>query len=64
MDNIFNLRGKLGTRLEKISKYYHHVSLKIFLLLFMSLLTASLVKNSRTLAGIYFILLKNVIDQT
>ena len=30
----------------------------------MSLLTAYIVKNNHILAGIYFIFLKNVVDQT
>ena len=31
---------------------------------FMSLLIASIVENSRTLPGIYFIFLENILDQT
>ena len=49
---------------QKVSKYYDRDCLKNFILLFMSLLTDSIVKNSHLLAGIYFIILKNVIDQT
>ena len=47
-----------------VSKYYEHDSLQNFILLFMSLLTALIVKNSHMLAGIYYIFLKNVLDQT
>ena len=38
--------------------------LQSFLFLFMSLVTVLIVKNSHILAGIYFIFLKNVHDQT
>ena len=34
-----------------------------FALLFMSLLTAQIIKNSHILAGFYFIFLKNTLDQ-
>ena len=44
---------------QNASKYNDHVCLQNFLLLFMSLLTAPIVKNNHTLAGIYIILLKN-----
>ena len=39
-------------------KIYDHDYLQNFLLLFLSLLTAPIVKNSHTLAGIYLIFLK------
>ena len=39
----------------KVSKYYEHDCLENFILLFMSLLTALIVKGSHFLAGIYFI---------
>ena len=39
-------------------------SLQNFLLLFIFLLTAPIVKNSYILAGIYFVFLKDVLDQT
>ena len=48
---------------QKVSKYYEHDCLQSFFPLFMSLSTASVVKNSHILAGIYFIFLKNVLDQ-
>ena len=38
--------------------------LQNFLLLFIFLLTAPIVKNSYILAGIYFVFLKDVLDQT
>ena len=37
--------------------------LQIFILLFTFLVTAPIVKNSHILTGIYFIFLKNVLDQ-
>ena len=43
---------------QKVSEYYDHDCLRNFLLLFISLLTASIVRNSHLLAGIYFIFLK------
>ena len=49
---------------QKFSKHYVHECLQNFLLHFMSLLTASISKNSGFLAEIYFIFLKNVLDQT
>ena len=49
---------------QKVSKCYDKDYLKNFLLLFLSLLTASVVKNSHFLARIYFIFLRIVTDQT
>ena len=49
--------GKL-VQTPKVSKYYENDSLQNFLLPFMSLLTALIVKTSLILAGIYFIFLK------
>ena len=49
---------------QKVSKYYESDFLQIFLLLFMSLLTAPIVKSSHIWARIYFIFLKNVLKQT
>ena len=49
---------------EKLLKYYVHHCLQNFLLLSMSLLTASIVEKSNFLAEIYLIFLKNVLDQT
>ena len=43
---------------QKISKYCEHDCPQNFLLLFMSLLTDLIVKNSQILAGIYFIFLR------
>ena len=43
---------------QNVSKYYEQYCLKNFILLFMSLLTAWIVKNSDIFAGIYFIFLK------
>ena len=43
---------------QKVSKYYVHDCLNYFLLLFMPLLTAPIVKSGHVLAGIYFMFLK------
>ena len=43
---------------QKVSKYYEHDFLRKFLLLFMSLLTALIVKSSHILAAISFKFLK------
>ena len=48
---------------EKVLKFYEHYCFQNFVLLFMSSLTASVVKNSHVLAGIFFIFLKNDLDQ-
>ena len=48
---------------QKVLKYYVHDFLQNFLLLFMFLLTAPIVKRSHILAGICSIFLKNVLDQ-
>ena len=42
---------------QEVSKYDDHDCLQNFILLLMSLLTTSIVKNSRILDGIYFIFL-------
>ena len=49
---------------QKVSKYYENDCLQHFLLLFMSLLTAIIVKNSHISARIWFIFPKNVLKQT
>ena len=49
---------------QKVSKYYEHDCMQKILLLFMALWTALVVKNNHILAGIYFIFLKNVLEQT
>ena len=43
---------------QKFSNYYDHDYQQNFIFLFMSLLTAPIVKNSPILAGIYFIFLE------
>ena len=43
---------------QKVLKYYENDCLQKFILLFMSLLTALIVKNSLILAVIYFIFIK------
>ena len=45
---------------QKVSKYYENDWLQNFFLLFMSLLTDPVVKNSHIEAGISFMFLKNV----
>ena len=47
---------------QKVSKYYDYDCLQNFLLLFMSLLTAPISKNSPILAGISCIFPKNILD--
>ena len=49
---------------DAVSKYYENGCLQDFILLFMSLLTAPIVQNSKIWAGIYFIFLTNVLKQT
>ena len=55
------MKGKFAQP-SKVSKYYKDDCLQNFLLFFVAFLTASIVKNSH--AGIYFIFLKKVQDQT
>ena len=43
---------------QKVSNYYDHDCLQNFLFLFISLLTAPIVKNKCILAGIFFLFLK------
>ena len=43
---------------QKVAKYFDHDCLKNFLLLFMSLLTDQIAKNSHIFDRIYFIFLK------
>ena len=43
---------------QNVSKYFEHSCLEHFLSVFMSLLTALIVKNSHILPGIFLILLK------
>ena len=43
---------------KKVSKYYDHDCVRNFVLLFMSLITALIVKNSHIAAVIYFIFLR------
>ena len=51
-----------SVKYQKVSKYYVHDCLQDFLLLFMFLLTALIVKNSLILAVVYFIFPKNILD--
>ena len=48
---------------QKVSKIYIHDCSQNFILLFMSLLTAGIVKNNHILGRIYFISLNEVPDQ-
>ena len=59
----FTCGEKKMVKYQKTSKYVHDC-LQNFLLRFMFLLTAPIVKNGHVLAGIYFIFLKYVLDQT
>ena len=49
---------------QKVPLYYFHDCLKNFILLFMSLLTAQVVRNSHVEAKIYFIFSRNILKQT
>ena len=49
---------------QKVPQYYFHDCLKNFILLFMSLLTAPVVKNSYIYAIIYLIFIKNVLKNS
>ena len=61
----FHLWGKeYLVKYQKVSKHYVQDCLQNFLLLFMILFTASIVKGSHILAGIYVIFLKNILDQS
>ena len=51
---------KVWSNIKRVSKHDDYDCLQNFNLLFMSLITAPIVKHSQILAGIYFILLKNV----
>ena len=51
-----------SVKYQKVSKYYVHDCLQDFLLLFMFLLTALIVKNSLIFAVVYFIFPKNILD--
>ena len=61
----FHFQGKENLRKrQRVSKYYENDCLQNFILHFVSLLTAKLVKNSNILARIYFIFRKNVLNQS
>ena len=55
--------NKTFVKYQKVSKYHANCCLKNFIVLFMSLLKTPFVKNSCILAGIYFIIKKNTLDQ-
>ena len=57
------MKRKFG-KVSKVSKYYVHDCLQNFAWFFMFSLTTPVVKNSYILVGIYFIFLKNVLEQT
>ena len=52
------VKRKFVKTYKKVSKYYENDCLQNLLLLFMSLLTAPIVKNSHIYTRIYFIFLK------
>ena len=59
------VKEKFGKTFGKASlKYYENGCLQNFLLLFVSLLTAAIIKNSHIYARIYFIFLKSLLKQT
>ena len=57
------VKEKFG-KTQKVSKYYDQDCLKNLYLLFMSILTSQIFKNSHFLAKIYLSSYKNVLDQT
>ena len=60
----FVLRWKVNLlNYQKVSKYYEHDCLEIFLLVFISLLTGLIVESSNTSTRIYFIFLKSILNQ-
>ena len=56
-------KKKMEKKQQKVSKIYIHDCSQNFILLFMSLLTAGIVKNNHILGRIYFISLNEVPDQ-
>ena len=68
MWNIITLRftceSKICSTIKSLKKNYEHDCLQNSVLLFVSFLTALIVENSQILAKIFFIFLKNVLDQT
>ena len=61
----FDLWGKENlVKHRKVSKYYQNDCLKHFLLLFMSLLTATFVKKNHISAKIYFVFLTIALNQS
>ena len=52
------MKEKFAQPSKSVKMFCEHEILQNFLLLFMSLLTALIVKNSHILAGIYFLFLK------
>ena len=57
------VKGKF-VKHQNVSKYHENNCLQNLLLLFMSLITAPIVKNSHIYARINFVFLKNVLKQT
>ena len=55
---------RIWSYIKNISKYYDHDFLQHFLLIFMSLLTARIVKNSHILARYYFIVIVYLSEKT
>ena len=55
---------KNSVKSQKVSKCYGHYCLKFFFWLFMPLLISGIVINDHTLAGICFIFLKCLLDQS
>ena len=58
------MKVKFAQPSKSLKKNYEHDCLQNSVLLFVSFLTALIVENSQILAKIFFISLKNVLDQT
>ena len=55
---------KIYSTIKKSQNIMNMICLQNFILIFMSLLTALVVKNSHILAGIYLIILEDVLDKS
>ena len=55
---------KIYSTIKKSQNIMNMICLQNFILIFMSLLTALIVKNSHIFAGIYFIILEDVLDKS
>ena len=55
---------KIYSTIKKSQNIMNMICLQNFILIFMSLLTALVIKNSHILAGIYLIILEDVLDKS